>query len=187
MGKLVVLISTTADGFAASENVIIDEPFFEFTHTLMDESEAILFGRTTFLQFQERWPLRLHDAAAPPFVRKMSQALHTIEKLVCSSRLQKTDWNNTRIIHHDTARFIHAFKQNHPRGLLTLGSLQLVESLIEMNLVDEYYINIQPLLRGKAAPRLFSDRSLAVPQALDYLGHHHLPSGAHVIHYKNRE
>jgi hypothetical protein len=59
MGKVIVLISTTPDGFAESQNVIIDPEFFAFTHSLMDVSEAVIFGRNTFEQFQGRWPLRL--------------------------------------------------------------------------------------------------------------------------------
>ncbi|MEO6547969.1 MAG: dihydrofolate reductase family protein [Ferruginibacter sp.] len=185
MGKIVVLISTTPDGFAESQNVIIDPEFFEFTHSLMDVSEAIIFGRKTFEQFQDRWPSRIKDETTPEFVRKMAMALHDIQKVVFSSTLKKTNWHNSTIVSNPDVDYIQSFKNSSKGGLLTLGSLSLVESLIEMNLVDDYYFNIQPLIPGKGDARFFNKMTLKQPQALQYIDCRQLASGAHIIHYQN--
>ena len=187
MGKVIVLISTTPDGFAESQNVIIDPEFFEFTHSLMDVSEAVIFGRNTFEQFQNRWPLRLKDEDSPEFIRKMAQSLHDIQKVVFSSTLKTTTWHNSTILNKLEVDYIKSFKDNSKGGLLTFGSLSLVESLIEKNLVDEYYFNIQPLIPGKGETRFFSKVNLKVPQPLKYIGYRQLTSAAHIIHYENAD
>ena len=52
MGKVMSLISTTIDGFADRDYVIIDAAFFDFTHKLLSGTSTIAFGRNTFEQFQ---------------------------------------------------------------------------------------------------------------------------------------
>jgi len=185
MGKVIVLISTTPDGFAESQNVIIDPEFFELIHPMMDVSEAVIFGRKTFEQFQERWPLRLNDENSPEFIRKMAQSLHDIQKIVFSSTLKTTTWHNAKIVNKIEVDYIKSFKKNSKGGLLSFGSLSIIESLVEMNLVDDYYFNIQPLISGKGETRFFKKMNLEVPQPIKYIDHKQMASGAHLIHYQN--
>lgn len=183
MGKIIVLISVTPDGFAESQNVIIDEGFFEFTHSLLSVSEVALFGRATFELFSNRWQERLGDLNAPAWVRKMAQSLNDMQKIVFSSTLKGTSWSNSEIIETLDIDKIRSLKKNTQGALITFGSLSIVEALIEMDLVDDYYFNIQPLIAGAGNARFFNNRSLAMPKKLSYAGHHNLSSGAHVIHY----
>jgi dihydrofolate reductase len=185
MGKVIVLISTTLDGFADGQNVIVEPEFFEFTHSLMSVSEAVGFGRNTFEQFQERWPLRLKDENSPAFIKRMAQALHDIQKVVFSSTLKTTTWHNSKIENKLDVDYIKSFKNSSKGGLLTFGSLSLVESLIEINLVDDYYFNIQPLIPGKGETRFFSKMNLSTPLPLKYIDSKPLASGAHIIHYQS--
>jgi len=185
MGKVIVLVSTTPDGFAESQNVIIDPEFFEFTHSLMDVSETVLFGRNTFEQFQGRWPFRLNDENSPGFIRKMAQSLHDMPKVVVSSTLKTTAWHNSKIVNKLDVDYIRSFKNNSKRGVVIFGSLRLVESLIEMNLVDDYYFNIQPLIAGKGDARFFTKMNLKTTQPIKYVGCKQLASGAHIIHYQS--
>lgn len=185
MGKVIVLISVTPDGFADAQNVIVDPEFFEFTHSLMSEADVAAFGRLTFEMFQERWPQRLLDEDTPDWVRKMAKALTDIPKVVFSSTLKKTTWHNSTISDQLNAEYINAFKRDNNGALLTFGSLSVIEKLTEMNLVDDYYFNIQPVLPGKGDARFFSKLKLNIPHPLKYVGSKDLASGAHVIHYQN--
>jgi dihydrofolate reductase len=115
----------------------------------------------------------------------MAQALEEIQKIVFSSALTASTWNNTTIFHTLTAEQIMVFKQAGNKGLLTFGSLSLVEALIEMHLVDEFYFNIQPLIPGKGQGRFFSNKNMDVPLPLKYIKSVPLRSGAHIIHYQN--
>jgi dihydrofolate reductase len=184
MGKLIVLISPTPDGFAESQHVIIDPEFFDFTHSLMSISEVALFGRATFELFQDRWSARLQDETSPPVVKKIAQSLHDMQKIVFSSTLSTTTWHNSEVVNTLEIDRIRSLKENTDGAIITFGSLSVVETLIEMNLVDDYYFNIQPLLAGYGNARFFSKKHLSQPRQLSYVGHKHLASGAHIIHYQ---
>lgn len=183
MGKVIVLISVTPDGFAESQNVIIDEDFFEFTHSLLSVSEVALFGKTTFELFEQRWQERLADETSPAWVKRMAISLNEIQKIVFSTTLKSTSWNNSEIIGSLEIDKVRSLKDNTQGALITFGSLSVVEALIEMDVVDDYYFNIQPLIAGTGNARFFNRRGLHIPQKLEYIDHHHLKSGAHIIHY----
>jgi dihydrofolate reductase len=186
MGKVIVLISTTLDGYADAQNIIVDPEFFEFTLSLMTNTEIVAFGRNTFEIFQERWPRRLQDETTPEWIMKMAKSLHDIPKVVFSSTLKKTTWHNSTIVNKLNVNYIKAFKHNSNGALMTFGSLSLVEELTEMNVVDDYYFNVQPLLPGKGESRLFSKMNLHAPLPLQYVDCKQQASGAHIIHYKGQ-
>ena len=187
MGKVIVLISPTPDGFADSQHVIVEPEFFEFTHSLLSVSEAVVFGRRTYEQFKDRWTQRLQDENSPAWLRNMAQSLHDIPKIVFSSTLKTADWHNSTIVNKLDIDYFRAFKNNTKGGILTFGSLSVVESLIAMNMVDEYYFNMQPLIPGQGEARFFSGMHLNTPHPLQYIDYKHLTSGAHIIHYQNAD
>ena len=185
MGNVTVLISTTLDGFADAQHVIVDPEFFALTHSLMEKAEVAAFGRHTFEIFQERWPKRLEDKNSPEWIRKMAQDLHDMPKLVFSSTLNMTTWNKSSIVPALDLEYITAFKKNNRGSFLTFGSISLIETLTKMNVVDDYYFNVQPVLSGKGDTRFFSKFNLETPQALKYVDSKQQASGAHILHYKN--
>ncbi|MGY3211511.1 dihydrofolate reductase family protein [Mucilaginibacter sp. HD30] len=185
MGKVIVLISVTPDGFADAENVIANAEFFEFTHGLMANADVAAFGRLTFEMFQDRWPGRLINEDTPGWVRKMAKALHHIPKIVFSSTLKNTTWHNSSIVDQLNTDYINAFKRDNKGALLTFGSLSLIEELTKMNLVDDYYFNILPVLPGKGHARLFSKLNSDLPLGLKFIDSINFASGAHVMHYQS--
>lgn len=184
MGKMTVLISPTPDGFADSQNVIVDPDFFAFTHSLLADSGIVLFGRNTFEQFQDRWPQRVEDQNSPDWVRRMAQTLNDIPKIVFSSTLTATTWNNTTIVKAMDADYITSLKRKSSKGLITFGSLRLVESLMALNIVDDYYFNLQPFIPGRGVSRFFNNHALSEAVHLKYINCTPMPSGALVIHYQ---
>ena len=185
MGKVIVSISMTVDGFVDGENVVIDPEFFEFTHELMSRTTLAAFGRHTFEVFQERWPKRLLDPNTAGWMRRMAKALHDIPKVVFSSTLNATTWNNSTIVDRLDFDYINSFKQNSEGTLMTVGSPGLVEALTAMNMVDEYYFTVQPVIAGKGQVRFFDKVSLPERCSLKYMDCKQLANGAHIVHYEN--
>ena len=185
MGKLIVLISITPDGFADGQNVMINPEFYDFIHELMSESDIIAFGRQTFEMFQERWPKRLIDNDSPEWVRKMAKSLNDMRKIVFSSTLKNTTWPNTVISDQLMVDYIQELKRDNDKAILTFGSVSLIEKLTSMNMVDDYYFDLLPLLPGKGETRFFKKLKLETAQALKFVSSKNLPSGSHIIHYKN--
>jgi dihydrofolate reductase len=184
MGRVMSLINTTPDGFADGRHVVIDAEYYEFTHGLLADTETIAFGRNTFEQFQTRWMAMLEDKNSKDWQVKMAKALNEKHKVVYSSTLKTTKWNNSSIEQKVDATQIGVYKQKSKGGLITFGSLDLVATLIEMNLVDDYYFCIQPLIAGNGEIRLSDKVHLDTSSPLQYIGSTQLKSGVHIIHYQ---
>jgi dihydrofolate reductase len=184
MGKVMSLINTTPDGFVDSQYVTPDSEYFEFAHGLLADTRTVAFGRNTFEQFQNIWPSRLEKENATEWQVRMANALTDISKVVYSSTLKTTTWNNSTIVQKMDAEHINSYKQEGKGGLLTLGSPGLVAALTEMKLIDDYYFCIEPLIAGKGGVRLFDKMKLDTGRPLKYVDSTQLKSGVHIIHYQ---
>jgi dihydrofolate reductase len=185
MGKIISSINVTPDGFVDAPYTIADADFFEISHELLVTTETVAFGRNTFELFQTIWPPRLEKENATEWQMKMARALTDIPKTVYSSTLRTTRWNNSTIVPKIDAEHINRYKLEGKGGLLILGSPSLVATLTELNLIDDYYFCIQPIIAGKGNVRLFDKLNLGAPHPLKYVDSTQLKSGVHIVHYKN--
>jgi dihydrofolate reductase len=187
MGKVVSLINTTPDGFIDAKYTVAGADFYEFTLSLLSDNSTIAFGRNTFELFQDRWPPILEKENVPALQLRMARAFNDLHKVVFSSTLKTTTWNNSSVIQIIDADYINSYKRDGHGGLLTLGSPMLVATLTEMNLVDDYYFFIQPMMAGagKAGMRLFDKINLSKSLPLRLMGSKQLTTGVLVIHYQS--
>ena len=104
-------------------------------------SDALLLGRTTYEGFAEAWPSREGE-----FADKFNE----MRKYVVSSTLSDPDWNNSQVISPDNlAAEVARIKDEHDGDILVNGSVQLVQALTELGLVDEYRLMVFPIVLGK--------------------------------------
>jgi len=185
MGKIISLIGTTADGFADAPFLTVDDEFHEFAYGLLSNTQTVAFGRNTFELFQNIWPPRLENENATQGQRKLARALTDISKTVYSSTLKTTTWSNSVIVQKIDAGYFDRYKQEGKKGLLTVGSVSVLEALTKMKLIDDYYFCIQPVIAGKGSVRLFDKVNLDSSRPLKYVDSTHLKSGVHIIHYQS--
>jgi dihydrofolate reductase len=110
-------------------------------------SEALLLGRVTYEGFAEAWPSRTGDFAAK---------FNGMRKYVVSSTLGEPAWNNSTVIRDDVPEEVAKLKQGDGGDILVNGSAQLVRTLMEHDLVDEYRLMVFPVVLG-SGKRLFLD------------------------------
>ena len=111
------------------------------------ESEALLLGRVTYEGFAEAWPSRDGEFA---------DKFNGMRKYVVSTTLEKPEWNNSMLIKEDVAGEVAKLKQQEGGDILINGSAQLVRTLMEHDLVDEYRLMVFPVVLG-SGKRLFTD------------------------------
>jgi dihydrofolate reductase len=109
------------------------------------EADALLLGRRTYEGFAKAWPTVTDEVG---FAEKMN----SMPKYVVSSTLESADWNNSTVITGDVAGEVAKLDGN----ILVAGSAQLVQTLMDHDLVDEYRLMIYPVLLG-SGKRLFKD------------------------------
>jgi dihydrofolate reductase len=161
MGKVVVTEFITVDGVVTDPGGSEKDPrggwAFKFERGpegdqfKLDElrqSDALLLGRTTYEGFAEAWPSRSGD--------EFSDKFNSMPKYVVSTTLKDPKWTNSTVISGDLPKEIARLKEKHAGDLVVHGSVQLVRSLAELDLVDQYNLMVFPTVLG-TGKRLFGE------------------------------
>jgi dihydrofolate reductase len=115
----------------------------------MAETDAYLFGRKTYEKMAAYWPTAPED---DPYGRHMNST----PKYVASRTLQDVEWQNSTLIEGDVAEKVARLKEQPGKNIAVLGSGDLVQTLLEHDLVDEFFLAVYPLVLG-SGKRLFRD------------------------------
>jgi dihydrofolate reductase len=112
---------------------------------VMARTEALLFGRRTWEGMAAAWPERAGD----PF----ADQINAIRKYVVSRTLTAEEassrWNNTTLVEGDALAAIRGLRDGDGDGAVQVwGSATLARQLIEIDLVDEYRLMLEPILLG---------------------------------------
>jgi len=162
VGTLVVSENVTIDGVvedpAGAEGFerggwvgrIGDRGRDEAAEVLLEEArgaEAQLFGRRTYEFLAARWPSRSGALA---------DRLNGMPKYVVSSTLTDPEWNNTTVLTGDVTQEVSKLKEEVGGEIVVAGSIRLVRTLLENDLVDEVRLMVYPVVLG-AGERLFGE------------------------------
>ncbi len=116
-----------------------------FGSVMMDAFAAtggLLLGRTTYENFARHWP---NQPAEDP----LAGTLNGLTKYVVSTTLtEPLAWQNSTLINGDVAGEIAKLKEGSGKEIQVIGSGELVQTLIEHDLVDQYRLMIHPLVLG---------------------------------------
>ncbi len=160
MGKVVVSQFITLDGVVedpgGSESFEHGGWAFKFDRGAegdkfkLDEvmaSDALLLGRITFEGFADAWPSRTGEFA---------DKFNSMPKYVVSTTLRDPDWSNSTVIGGDVAGAVSKLRRDIDGEILVNGSVKLVRTLMQSDLVDEYRLMIFPTVLG-TGQRLFGE------------------------------
>ncbi len=111
--------------------------------------DVILLGRVTYEGFAAAWP-SMNDEQG------FADRMNGLPKYVVSTTLDRDKWNHSPLIKENVAE-VSARNQQPGQDILLVGSADLLHTLMQHDLVDEYRFMLHPigLDRGK---RLFRDR-----------------------------
>jgi dihydrofolate reductase len=111
----------------------------------MTSDGAMLLGRRTYEDFADFWPKQTDN----PFTPLLNQR----RKYVASTTLaEPLPWENSTLLTGDVGAAVAALDVD----LTVLGSGELIRTLMERDLVDEFVLTIHPLVLGTGR-RLFGD------------------------------
>ncbi len=161
MRKIMVLSFVSMDGVMQAPGGSTEDPSGNFTlggwtvpyfdgflGEVMTEQMGVpfdlLLGRNTFEIFASYWPHHEEEGAG----------INKATKYVVSKTLTKHDWNNSVFIGGDIAAELKKIKETDGPDLQVHGSATLIQTLLEHDLVDEFWLKIFPVTLG-AGKRLF--------------------------------
>jgi dihydrofolate reductase len=153
MRKVVFQMMVTLDGFFEGPNREIDwhnvdEEFNEYANDLLSNVDVLLFGRVTYQLMANYWPSVAATTNDPIIADKMN----SLSKIAFSKTLEKVEWKNTRLVKEHIAEEISKLKQQPGKDLAIFGSSNLALTFIQMDLIDEYRIIVNPVVLGHGKP-----------------------------------
>jgi dihydrofolate reductase len=112
-------------------------------------SKAMLLGRRSDEWFATRWLDRTGEWA---------DRLNSLPKYIVSSTLKEAKWSNSSVLDSDVVTEVSKLKQEIDGDILIYASYELVRTLMEHGLVDEFRLVIFPVVLG-VGERLFRETS----------------------------
>jgi len=133
-------------------------------------TEALLLGRKTYDIWSQAWGV--WDENAEGFMGEFTRRYNRVPKYVASRTLTRLDWQNSHLLGDDVPGAVRELKDEPGGEIRVWGSSELIRTLAEHDLVDEYRMIVYPLVLG-TGKKLFPDGfpltrlALAESQALD--------------------
>lgn len=182
MGLLTFSINVTLDGCVDHREGIADDETHAYFTRLMDQSGAMLWGRTTYEMMESFWPaVARGEVEAPPALLEWALKLETKPKFIVSSTRSDFPWTNSQNVVGELRTAVQQLKDATPNGVL-VGSVKLAAALDELELIDEYKFLVHPLIAGHG-PTLYQG-GLASTRRLDLISAQPLGNGAVAMHYR---
>jgi dihydrofolate reductase len=163
MRELIVNTFVTLDGVMQAPGGPEEDPSGGFEHggwsfgywdeemqgamgELMSKPFELVLGRKTYEIFAAYWPHHADEPGAEP--------LNRATKHVASTTLKNLEWENSQLIEGEVPAGIQGLKDEDGPELQVHGSANLIQTLLEHSLVDEFRLMIFPLVLG-TGKRLF--------------------------------
>jgi dihydrofolate reductase len=181
MGKIILHLNITPDGFCDHRSAIPDEQMMKSVIELLGTVDRALFGRTTFQLFEDYWPLVWKEKKGSKHDIAFSGLIENMEKIVFSTTLADSAWKNTWLVNELKKQEISKMKEK-GGDIIVFGSPGLAGQLIELDLVDDYYFLIHPFISG-AGPRLFNTEKLEGKKKLHFKNAEAFHSGTVILSY----
>jgi dihydrofolate reductase len=168
MRKIILFMHMSLDGFIAKNDGAMDwvtmddsDGLGEYMFgNLWGKADAMILGRVLYKGFEQAWPAMGKDPTSSKEIVEFAKWIENAPKYVFSNTLEKAEWNNSHIVRAaDDAAIIAEIKKfrMEPGGdILLFGGASFSETVVRLNLVDEYRLKLEPIILGTGRP-LFKD------------------------------
>lgn len=117
---------------------------------------TVLLGRKNYEGFSQYWPAVASDDSADSRDRAFSKWLNATEKIVFSSTLKETTWENSRVVFADPAGVVVDLQKQAGGDIIVLASGTIIKRLLQADVLDRLSITLCPEVSGGGA-HLFED------------------------------
>ena len=183
MRNLIYAINITLDGCCDHTKFNADDETLEYFTHLTREADTLLYGRKTYQLMVPYWP----DVAKNPSEQtkadyEFAQAFDAIKTIVIFSQsLDTPERAKTRIVRTSLHDEVLKLKQEQGKNIL-VGGVDIPAQLIELGLVDEYRLIVQPIIAGEGR-RLLEGVSLPEKLQLKFVESKIFKSGSVALRY----
>lgn len=149
------------DGFVAGPNgemdwITVDSEIFDYAGHCTKEADMALYGRKTWEMMDGYWPTAGDPPDASKHDKEHSEWYNRVTKIVISRSMKGQDRPKTKFISDDLAKNVNQIKQQGEKDILIFGSPGASHALMNLDLIDEYWLFVNPVLLGNGIP-MFKD------------------------------
>ena len=145
------------DGFVAGPNgemdwITVNEEIFTHVGKRISETDTALYGRVTYQLMESYWPTAADKPNATRHDIEHAAWYSKVHKVVLSGTMKDSVLPNTTFIGDNLTDRIPAIKQQAGNEILLFGSPGATHSLLQLNLIDGYWLFVNPILLGTGIP-----------------------------------
>jgi dihydrofolate reductase len=164
MRKIISFMHISLDGFVAGPNgemdwIKVDEEIFDFVGKRISEGNTALYGRVTYQMMENYWPTAADKPSATRHDIEHSRWYKKVHKVVLSKTIKGADLpdgqiglTKTQIISDNLSNRINEIKEQKGEDILLFGSPTATHSLIQLSLIDGYWLFVNPIILGRGIP-----------------------------------
>jgi dihydrofolate reductase len=137
----------------------VDQEIFDHVGKRIGEGDTALYGRVTFQMMENYWPTAGDKPTASKHDIEHSKWYKNVHKVVLSKTMNDAALTNTKVISDNVTDRLNEIKQSGNGGsedILLFGSPTATHSLMQLNLIDGYWLFVNPVILGQGIP-LFVD------------------------------
>jgi dihydrofolate reductase len=157
MRKIISFMHISLDGFVAGPKgemnwITVNEEIFDHVGKRIGETDSALYGRVTYDMMEGYWPTAGDAPDASKHDIDHSKWYKKAHKIVLSKTMKGADLPNTTIISENVAERINEIRQQEGSEIGLFGSPTATHSLIEQDLIDGYWLFVNPIILGQGIP-----------------------------------
>lgn len=155
--RIISFMHISLDGFVAGPNgemdwVKVDEEIFNHVGKRISQGDTALYGRKTYQMMEGYWPTAADKPNATKHDREHSKWYRDVHKVVLSKTMEGAELANTTIISENLSDRINKIKQQAGEDILLFGSPTATHSLLQLNLIDGYWLFVNPIILCQGIP-----------------------------------
>lgn len=166
MRKIIFLMHMSLDGYVAGPNgemdwIVYNKDASADAYSLHKTTDTVIYGRVTYDMMKAYWQPALATMTDEDPDYPHTLWVNEAQKVVVSTTLEATDWKNTTIVKSDIEKTFNQMKQESGKDMWLLGSPTLTRTMMELNLIDEYRLNVSPVILGRGN-KLFEETNMPI-------------------------
>lgn len=136
-----IMLNGSCDHTAGIADAELHNHFTE----LIQGSDIVLYGRTTYKLMEDAWPALVKNPSGEKSSDDFAVALDKTQKIVFSKTLKSLSWDTATLAKRSLEDEVKALKKAPGRDVL-IGSPSLINQLTQLQLIDEYQLCLHPVI-----------------------------------------
>jgi dihydrofolate reductase len=154
MREIILNLAVTFDGFIEGPNgeldwLVRDEEidFGDILTDILSDKDVIFYGRVSY----DKWGNTKADENASQKLKDAYKLMHSKSKYVFS-RTKAADNTNAVFINSNIRDSVLEIKQQPGKNIWLYGGAKIIETFLNLDLIDEYRLAVHPVILGKGKP-----------------------------------